>query len=102
MKRTFYTFLILVIFQLKFIFAQNFIYNFNGLSIQPDTSIKIFQLSQNPALLNYDEDEELLYIKTSFSSSDEKLKRYFDPGKINFYQVRFSGKKKIGDNQIFK
>lgn len=102
MKRTFYTIFILLIIHLKFSVGQNFIYNFNGFSCQPDTSIKIFMLGQNPALLNYDEDHELLYIKTSYSFSDEKFKRYFDPERINYYQVRFSGKKKIGDNQIFK
>jgi len=102
MKQTFYTIFILLIVHLKFSVGQNFIYNFNGLSFQPDTAIKIFMPGQNPALLNYDEDQELLYIQTAYSFSDEKFKRYFDPERINYYQVRFSGKKKIGDNQIFK
>ncbi len=82
--------------------AQNYIYNFNQLSIQPDTSIKIFQVTHNPSLLKYDEDQELLYIKASFFDSEEKIKRYFDPEKINIYQIQFLGKKKIGEKQIFK
>lgn len=102
MKKIFSKTLIFLSLQLSLSNAQNYIFNFNQLSIQPDTSIKIFLLSQNPSLLKYDEDKEQLYINTSFLDFDEKFKRYFDPGKINLYQIQFSGKKKIGENQIFK
>lgn len=94
--------LIFLFLQLSFSNAQNYIFNFNQLSVQSDTSIKIFLLSENPSLLKYDEDQELLYIRNSFISYDEKFKRYFDPEKINHYQIKFSGKKKIDENQIFK
>ncbi|NPV11640.1 MAG: hypothetical protein HPY57_07620 [Ignavibacteria bacterium] len=102
MKKVFYIILSLLLFRTEFLVAQNYIYGFNQISVQPDTSVKIFLLSQNPSLLNYDEDEELLYIKSSQIFSNEKFNRYFDPEKINFYQFQFSGKKKIGENQIFK
>lgn len=102
MKKILFNSLIFLFFELSFSNAQNYIYNFNQLSVQPDTSIKIFWMTHNPSLLKYDEDQELLYVKTSFFDSEEEFKRYFEPEKINLYQIQFSGKKKIGDNQIFK
>lgn len=82
--------------------SQNFIYDLKDFSTLPDTSINIFIQSSNPALLNFDVEDERLFINSSFNSKSEKVKRFFNPTKTDLYQIEFSGKKSIGEYQIFK
>ncbi len=82
--------------------AQNFIFDLNDLSSKPLSTFQIYDESQNPALLNLDQDDERLKISSFYNSNQNKIKRAFIPTAEDFVQIQFSGKKKIGDNQIFK
>lgn len=82
--------------------AQNFIFDLNDLSSKPLSSIQIYDESKNPALLNFDTDDERLNISSFYNSSKNRIKRTFVPTEENFIQIQFSGKKKIDNNQIFK
>ena len=84
------------------IYSQNFIYDLRDLSTKPDTSFNLYNLTNNPALLSYDLDDEKLKTTFFFNSSNNYLRRFFVPEKTDFYEIHFSGKKRIGENQIFK
>ncbi len=94
--------LILSLLTVTEVSGQNFIYNFDRISVKADSIIDFYEISKNPALLNQDKTDERLQIKSYFNTGEEKFKRYFTPSATDLYQVEFSGKKTIDGNQIFK
>lgn len=101
MKKLLYNFILTVVVT-NCVYSQNFIYDFNALTTKPDSIMSVFEISRNPSLLNYDLDDERLKITSSYNSVDNRFRRFFIPGGEDFYQIQFSGKKKIGENQLFK
>ncbi len=61
-----------------------------------------FSLSNNPALLQFDETDELLHINSNLVSASGKFKTNFEPEISNLTSLTFSGKKSLGNSQIFK
>lgn len=60
-----------------------------------------YELSKNPALLEFDKSDELLRITSSVNTKSGDYKSTFDPRTHNIYSVTFSGKKKLDDSKIF-
>jgi hypothetical protein len=56
----------------------------------------------NPALLDYDSEDELLVLSTDINVDDGKFKGFIDPVSNRFYQLTASGKKAIDSSQKFK
>ncbi len=101
MNKFFISILLLALILSK-LYSQNFIFDPINLPSIPDTAAEIFLLSRNPALLNFDVEDERLNITSSFHSNKNQFKRFFVPERIDFYQIQFFGKKHIGETQIFK
>lgn len=61
-----------------------------------------YSLSNNPAFLQFDDTDELLHIKSTIESASGKFKTTFEPEISNLSSITFSGKKSLGNSQIFK
>ncbi|MBN1350505.1 hypothetical protein JXJ21_13905 [candidate division KSB1 bacterium] len=61
-----------------------------------------YYLFHNPAFLNYDADEELLYIRSTYNSTSGDFKPFIAAGQVEYSRLGVSGKKRIGDSQIFR
>jgi Family of unknown function (DUF6850) len=66
------------------------------------TKVNSYYIGHNPAYLNLEESDERLLIQSYFNNTDGAFKSFLDPGTSRNYQLNFSGKKQITDNQVFK
>lgn len=74
---------------------------FNSVLINKN-EINSFYTGGNPAYLNYDRSDEVLYVKSSYLNEKGEFKRYIDPETDRLYQLSFTGKKTIDSLQVFK
>lgn len=81
------------IYQQKDFFST--IFN-NGLFADP------YMTGDNPAYLENDGRDQLLEVETSYFDEDGDFRSFIEPGNERMYQLLFSGKKILDDNQIFK
>lgn len=101
MKKILFNFLFTILI-FSNLYAQYYIYDFHNLKIMPDTSINIFEISQNPSLMTFDFDDDRLNVSLLYNSKRDQIKRFLAPEGNDIYNIEFSGKKKINNNQIFK
>ncbi len=78
-------------------FESGFISIFKNLS-----EVNSYYIGYNPAALNFNEEDELLSLKSQFDVDDGKFKRFIEPVSNRNYQLTASGKKAIDESQRFK
>lgn len=66
------------------------------------TRVNSYYIGDNPAYLNLEDSDERLLIQSYFNNTEGEFKTFFDPGTNRSYQLNFSGKKQITENQWFK
>jgi hypothetical protein len=64
--------------------------------------INSYYFGNNPAVLSFEPEDELLSLKTQVDVDDGKFKRFIDPVSNRDYQLIASGKKAIDESQRFK
>lgn len=74
---------------------------FNTIFINP-AEVNSYYFGFNPALLDFNTDDELLVLSTDINVDDGKFKGFVDPVSKRFYQLTASGKKAIDSSQKFK
>jgi len=74
---------------------------FKTVFINP-AEVNSYYFGFNPALLDFNAEDELLVLSTDVNIDDGKFKRFIDPVSNRLYQLTASGKKAIDSSQRFK
>lgn len=85
------------------LFSQNFVYNYLDKDYESiiDTT-ELYSFSNVSAFLFHQKYDPRLQIDLNYKTSQGDFRGFTTPEKINHYVIRFSGSKKITENQIFK
>ncbi len=102
MKRTIF---ITILFSLQTaLFSQQFIDPASLFStiFEKGKEVNSYYVGYNPAYLPYDNTDKWLHIQSLFDDNSGEFKQFIEPSIKRTYQLSFSGKKAIGETQIFK
>jgi hypothetical protein len=83
----------------RFPFEQDLFFNS---CFDAGENINSYYVGCKPAFIEWDNVDERLHIKSRIKNEEGNYKKFIAPKEKGVYQLNFSGKKKISENQVFK